>query len=280
VLPVPEDEARWASLSIFFATAKGRVRRNALMDFVRVPTQGKIAMGLDAGDRLMGVDVCDDSHDILLAAAGGKAVRFPVAAVRQIQSRASEGVRGMDLAEGDEVISMSVLHHVDIEPEERDEYARLAAARRRAAGEAAEGEPEEPFEPTRLTPPRIAELEAKEELILTITVNGYGKRTLAYEYRVTNRGAQGIFNIDTSERNGRVAATFPVGDADQVMLITDKGQTIRIPVHDIRIAGRRTQGVKLFHTEEGEHVVSAARLLDAESEDGPDGDPVETGGAP
>jgi DNA gyrase subunit A len=267
VLPIPEDEASWQALSIFFATARGRVRRNALMDFVRVPTQGKIAMGLDEGDRLVGVDVCDESHDILLAAAGGKAVRFPVATVRQFQSRASEGVRGMELAPGDEVISMSVVHHVEATPEEREEYGRLFSARRRATGEDGNGEAEEPFELKVLTPERIAELEAKEELILAITQNGFGKRTLAYEYRVTNRGGLGIFNIDTSERNGRVAATFPVADGDQVMLVTDKGQMIRIPVHDIRISGRKSQGVKLFQTEEDEHVVSAARLIDAGSEE-------------
>ncbi len=273
VLPLPEDEAAWDRMSIFFATARGRVRRNELAEFKRVPTQGKIGMGLDEGDRLVGVDICDERHDILLAAAGGKAVRFPVDSVRVFVSRSSEGVRGMDLADGDEVISMSILDHVELTIEERDEYARLAAARRRAAGEGegGEGEPEEPFEPKLLTPERVAELQAREQLILAMTVNGYGKRTSAFEYRVTNRGTQGIINIDTSERNGRVAATFPVAEDDQLMLVTDRGQTIRIPVHDIRITGRGSQGVKLFHTDGEEQVVSAARLSDSGEEEADEG---------
>jgi DNA gyrase subunit A len=260
VLPLPEDEASWRELSVFFATAKGRVRRNELSDFIRVPTAGKIAMGLDEGDRLVGVAVCTIEHDILLAAAGGKAVRFPVSTVRVFKSRDSEGVRGMELADGDQVISMSVLRHVEISQEERDEYARYASARRRALGENGDGEGDEAFEPKLLTPERIAWLERNEELILAITVNGFGKRTSAYEYRVTNRGTQGIINIVTSERNGRVAATFAVAEDDQIMLVTDKGQTIRIPVHDIRRTGRGSQGVTLFQTGEDEHVVSAARL--------------------
>jgi DNA gyrase subunit A len=286
VLPLPEDETAWDRLSIFFATARGRVRRNDLAEFKRVPTQGKIGMGLDDGDQLVGVDVCDERHDILLAADGGKAVRFPVESVRVFQSRSSEGVRGMDLAEGDAVISMSVLDHVELSIEERDEYARWANARRRAAGETAAGETaaledgegeaageaadavsEESFELHHLTPERLAELQAREQLILTITVKGYGKRTSAFEYRVTNRGTQGIINIDTSERNGRVAATFPVAEDDQLMLVTDRGQTIRIPVHDIRITSRGSQGVRLFHTDGEERVVSAARLSDSGEDD-------------
>jgi DNA gyrase subunit A len=267
VMPLPEDESTWQAMSVFFATAKGRVRRNDLADFVRVPSNGKIAMGLDEGDRLIGAEVCDDSHDIILAAAGGRAIRFPVEAVRVFKSRSSEGVFGMDLEAGDQVISMSVLDHVEASTEERDEYLRVSGYRRRQGenGEAAEGNGNG-GELVLLSPERYAALEAKEQLLLTVTVNGFGKRTSAYEYRVTNRGGQGIINIETSARNGRVAATFPVAEADQVMLVTDKGQTIRIPVHDIRIAGRNTQGVKLFHTDRDEHVVSAARLNDSESE--------------
>ena len=159
---------------------------------------------------------------------------------------------------------MSVIDHVDVGIEERDEYLGVAGARRRQ-GEDGDGEPGSD-ELVLLSAERYAELEAREQLLLTITVNGFGKRTSAYEYRVTNRGAQGIINIETSQRNGRVAATFPVGEADQVMLVTDKGQTIRIPVHDIRIASRNTQGVKLFTTEPDEHIVSTARLADVEAE--------------
>jgi DNA gyrase subunit A len=264
VMPLPEDEATWETMSVFFATARGKVRRNELADFIFVPANGKIAMGLDEGDRLVGAEVCDGRHDILLAARGGRAIRFPVDAVRVFKSRSSEGVNGMDLEAGDEVISMSVIDHVEVAIEERDEYLRVSGARRRQ-GEDGDGEPEN-GELAILSADRYAELEAKEQLLLTITVNGFGKRTSAYEYRVTNRGAQGIINIETSTRNGRVAATFPVGEADQVMLVTDKGQTIRIPVHDIRVASRNTQGVKLFTTEPDEHIVSTARLADVEPE--------------
>ncbi|HET6469124.1 MAG TPA: DNA gyrase subunit A, partial [Geminicoccaceae bacterium] len=268
VMPLPEDEATYERLSVFFATAKGKVRRNALADFIRVPTAGKIAMGLDEGDRLVGVDVCDASHDILLAAAGGRAVRFPVETVRVFQSRSSEGVWGMALAEGDEVISMSVLDHVEISTDEREEYARIVSQRRRAQnGDNGENgdraEPVEPFEPKLVLGARLEELTAREQMLLTVTVKGYGKRTSAYEYRVTNRGGLGIINILTSERNGRVAATFPVAEDDQIMLVTDRGQMIRIPVDDIRIVGRNSQGVKLFSTEGDERIVSTARLSDA-----------------
>ena len=262
VMPLPEDEATWETMSVFFATARGRVRRNELADFVFVPSNGKIAMGLDEGDRLIGAKVCDAQHDIVLAARNGRAIRFPVDAVRVFKSRSSEGVIGMDIDVADEVISMSVIDHVDLAIDERDEYLRVSGARRRQ-GEDGDGEPEN-GELALLSAERYAELETREQLLLTITVNGFGKRTSAYEYRVTNRGAQGIINIETSPRNGQVAATFPVGEADQVMLVTDKGQTIRIPVHDIRVASRNTQGVKLFSTEPDEHIVSAARLSEAE----------------
>ena len=279
VMPLPEDEASWAAMSVFFATAHGKVRRNELADFVRVPSNGKIAMGLDEGDRLVGAEVCDESHDILLAAAGGKAIRFAVEAVRVFKSRSSEGVWGMDLAAGDEVISMSVLDHLTISPDERDEYMRWSGFRRRAAtaalgmagdgpepgadaGPEMEAEPpaETEYQPRLLSPERLTALEAREQLVLTVTENGFGKRTSAYEYRVTNRGGQGIINIETSARNGRVSAAFPVGGDDQVMLVTNKGQTIRFPVAGIRIAGRNTQGVRLFNTDADERVVSSARL--------------------
>jgi DNA gyrase subunit A len=273
IMPLPEDESWWQTMSVFFATSRGRVRRNELADFIRVPTAGKIAMGLEEGDRLVGAEVCNDGHDIILAAAGGKAIRFPVANVRVFKSRSSEGVNGMDLAEGEEVISMSVVDHVDLAIEERDEYLRVSGARRRRqAGE--NGDDDSALELRVLTPERYAELARHEQLLLTVTANGFGKRTSAYEYRVTARGAQGIINIETSARNGRVAATFPVGDNDQLMLVTDAGQTIRIPVDGIRVAGRNTQGVKLFQTGESEHVVSVARLEADEANGEPVGDEV------
>jgi len=269
VLPLPEDESGWAKMSVVFATARGKVRRNDLSDFVRVPQNGKIAMGLEEGDRLIGVSVCDESHDVLLASAEGKAIRFPVSSLRVFRSRASEGIRGMELAREDEVISMSILDHVEATAEERDEYLRIAGAMRRANGEGAEAEIP-PFE--LLTPERFEELRRLEQFVLAVTANGFGKRSSSYEYRITNRGGQGIINVETSERNGRVAATFPVEDTDHLVLVTDRGKLIRIPVAEIRIAGRKTQGVRLFDIEPGEHVVSAARLGKTEQDEDADGE--------
>jgi DNA gyrase subunit A len=272
VLPLPEDESTYGELSVVFATASGKVRRNALPDFIHVPMAGKIAMGLDEGDHLIGVAVATEDNDVLLAARGGKCVRFPASSVRVFRSRSSEGVRGMDLAGGDRVISMSILDHVELAIEERDAFLRWDGARRRQNGEAED----EPAPAVELSPERLEELARRQQMILTVTVNGYGKRSSAYEYRVTNRGGQGIINIETSKRNGPVVAAFPVADDDQVMLVTDKGKVIRIAVEGrrerIRIAGRNTQGVTLFNTEPGEHVVSVARLTGAaEAEDEGDG---------
>ena len=279
VLPLPEDESTYDALSVVFATASGKVRRNALADFIFVPSNGKIAMGLDEGDHLIGVAVATGEHDVLLAARGGKCVRFPASGVRVFRSRSSEGVRGMDLAKDDRVISMSILDHVELTIEERDAFLRYDAARRRqdiyedGGAESAE-EALQKAEATiraareQLGANRLAELDAHQQLILSVTENGYGKRTSAYEYRVTNRGGQGIINIETSRRNGPVVAAFPVADDDQLMLVTDRGQVIRIPVDGIRIAGRNTQGVTLFDVAEDEHVVSVARLAGAAEANG------------
>ncbi|MFW5835094.1 MAG: DNA gyrase C-terminal beta-propeller domain-containing protein, partial [Pseudomonadota bacterium] len=261
VMPLPEDERTWADLHVMFATNRGKVRRNDLSDFTFVPVNGKIAMGLEDDDRLVDVQVCDAGQDILLAAKGGKCVRFPVTAVRVFQSRSSTGVRGMDLAPGDEVVSMSVLKHVTIDIEERDAYLRS----RRRTGEEDEG--------ATLDPARVAELAAAEEMILTVTERGYGKRTSAFEYRVTNRGGQGIINIETSARNGAVVATFPVGDDDQIVLTTSGGQVLRTPVsgeRGVRITGRNAQGVIIFDVGAEERVVSVARI----GENGENGDDV------
>ncbi|HZT19454.1 MAG TPA: DNA gyrase subunit A [Dongiaceae bacterium] len=267
VLPLPADEASWDSTDVMFATASGDVRRNKLSDFVNVKASGKIAMKLAEGDRLIGVATCTEANDVLLAARGGRCIRFPVSDVRLFSSRNSTGVRGIRLAEGDEVISLSVLHHMDTETAEREAYLRYASAQRRAAGEEEDGEPLEAAEP----PARLEEMRANEEFILTVTSNGYGKRSSAYEYRITGRGGQGIANIERTERNGDVVASFPVSDADQIMLVTDGGQLIRCPVHDIRIAGRKTQGVVLFKVAEGERVASVAHLAEEEQER--EGDP-------
>ncbi|MGE0743669.1 MAG: DNA gyrase subunit A [Rhodospirillales bacterium] len=264
IMPMPDDEAAWESLDIMFATASGGVRRNKLSDFTSIMANGKIAMKLDEGDRLVGAAPCREDQDVLLATRSGKCIRFPVTEVRVFTGRTSTGVRGIQLTGDDEVISMSLLGHVEVGTEQRDAYIRVANARRRANGDDGDVEPAEAetVAGRDLTEAEFAELAAKEEFILAVTENGFGKRTSAFEYRITGRGGQGVGNIETNDRNGPVAATFPVRDDDQIMLVTDGGQVIRVPVGGIRIAGRRTQGVIVFKTGEGERVVSVAHLED------------------
>ncbi len=274
-MPLPEDESAWAEMYAMFATASGNVRRNRLSDFVNVKANGKIAMRLEDGDRLVSARVAREDQDVLLATSGGKAVRFPVDAVRVFKGRDSTGVRGVRLAKGDVVISMSILEHVEIETEEREAYLRYATMKRRTAEDEAPCTPESAN--VELSPGRIAELEAQEQLILTVADDGFGKLTPAYEYRITNRGGQGIVSMDLA-RNGRqrrVVAAFPVDLGDQVMLVTDGGQVIRCPVEGVRVAGRNTRGVRLLRVQGGERVVSVARLAErdldaAASDDGED----------
>jgi DNA gyrase subunit A len=281
LMPLPENEAKWGEMYVMFATASGDVRRNRLSDFVNVMANGKIAMKLAKGDRLIGVQTCGEEDDVLLAATNGQAIRFAVADVRVFSGRTSTGVRGIKLGEGDHVISMSILRHVDAETEERVSYLRMSKGRRgveeeAAVAEAGDEEGGAAAATVTLTPDRYAELESKEEFILTVTAKGFGKRSSAYEYRITGRGGSGIAGIEMSERNGQVVASFPVRHRDQIMLVTDRGQLIRCPVDDIRIAGRRTQGVVLFKVEEGEKVVSVVGLADETS--GPEGVPEGSNG--
>jgi DNA gyrase subunit A len=270
VMPLPQDQSKWTDLHLMFATSTGNVRRNSLSDFLNIKANGKIAMKLDKGEWLIGVETCTEAQDVLLATRGGKCIRFHVGEVRVFSGRTSTGVRGIKLAKGDEVISMSMLRHADFAVEERDAYLRMSKARR-GNGEGVESEapeveapdteaPGTPIAQITLSEERYIEMERHEEFLLSVTSKGYGKRTSAYEYRVTGRGGQGIANIETTERNGKVVASFPVRDNDQIMLVTDSGQLIRTPVNDIRIAGRKTQGVTLFKVEEGERVVSVTRL--------------------
>jgi DNA gyrase subunit A len=269
LMPLPQDEAKWANLQIMFATSTGNVRRNALSDFTNIKANGKIAMKLEVGERLIAVRPCSDAEDVLLATRNGKCIRFTVGDVRVFSGRTSTGVRGVKLADGDEVISMSMLRHAAFDIAERDAYLRMAKRRRGGDVEAPEaaangnGEAPEPAVPAvTLSEERYAAFAVQEEFILSVTARGFGKRTSAYEYRITNRGGQGIANIETSERNGPVVASFPVRHEDQIMLVTNRGQLIRTPVDDIRIAGRSTQGVTLFRVEEGERVMSVTRLGD------------------
>jgi DNA gyrase subunit A len=270
LMPMPENEAKWGEMYVMFATASGDVRRNRLSDFVNVMANGKIAMKLVKGDRLVGVQTCGEDDDVLLAATNGQAIRFAIADVRVFSGRTSTGVRGIKLEEGDHVISMSILRHVDVPTEERVAYLRMSKRRRGVEEEAAAAEADDEeggaaATTVTLAADRYAELESKEEFILTVTAKGFGKRSSAYEYRITGRGGSGIAGIEMSERNGQVVASFPVRHRDQIMLVTDRGQLIRCPVDDIRIAGRRTQGVVLFKVEEGEKVVSVVGLADETS---------------
>ncbi|MFQ5535651.1 MAG: DNA gyrase subunit A [Sphingomonadales bacterium] len=273
VMPLPEDESTYGDYHVMFATAKGNVRRNTLDDFAHVMSNGKNAIKLADDDRLVGVAVCAYSENVLLAARGGKCIRFPVSDVRVFKSRTSDGVRGMRLSEGDEVISMSILRHSDADSEVRDEYIKFANARRRLDNE--NGEISQANIDTQLSREQIETLEDEEQFILSITENGFGKRTSAYEYRHMGRGNQGVINIETSGRNGQVVASFPVNADDQIMMVTDGGQLIRCPIHDIRITGRTTQGVTLFRTANSERVVSVAHMPNDSDEDGDGNEAVE-----
>jgi DNA gyrase subunit A len=263
VLPVAEAEEDLAKSHVIFATAHGNVRRNSMEAFANIPSNGKFAMRFDedATDRLIGVAQLGEDDDVLLATRQGKAIRFAATDVREFQSRTSTGVRGISLMQDDEVISLSVLGGFAATTDERDAYLRAAPWK------------ESGNEPT-LPPERIAAFAAAEQFILTVTANGYGKRTSAYEYRRTNRGGQGITNIETSARNGPVVASFPVTPGEHLMLVTDQAKMIRTDVADIRIAGRNTQGVTIFRVADGEHVVSTARIQEAEDDGAGEGDEV------
>ena len=280
LMPMPDDESTWDNFHVMFATARGNVRRNKLSDFTNIMSAGKIAMkfeGDDAGDHLIGVAACTEAQDVLLAARSGKCIRFPVTDVRVFAGRNSTGVRGIRLADGDDVISLSLLTHNEVEIDARDDYLRAVGARRRFEGSDYENREEDRSRDAelaaRLDEPQFAAMATAEEFILTVTERGYGKRTSAYEYRIAGRGGQGIANIDTSERNGAVVASFPVDRMDQIVLVTNGGQIIRTGVVDVRIAGRGTQGVTLFQVGEDERVVSVAQVREpAESNGDADGE--------
>ncbi|WP_370182403.1 DNA gyrase subunit A [Bradyrhizobium elkanii] len=267
IMPLPEDESSWANLDVMFATTGGTVRRNKLSDFVDVRRSGIIAMKLGEGEAIVDVQICTEHDDVLLTAAGGQCIRFPVTDVRVFTGRTSMGVRGIALAEADKLISLAILRHVETTSDERSAYLKM---RRAVAGEAAAEEPveaegEETANAIQLSQERYAELSAAEQVVLTVSVNGYGKRTSSYEYRTTGRGGKGIVAMSVNNRNGNLVASFPVEDADQIMLVTDKGQLIRCPVADIRVAGRSTQGVIVFDTAEDEHVVSVEHIPEEEN---------------
>jgi DNA gyrase subunit A len=275
IMPLPEDESSWANLDVMFATTGGNVRRNKLSDFVDVRRSGIIAMKLDEGEAIVDVQICTERDDVLLTAAGGQCIRFAVTDVRVFQGRTSMGVRGIALATGDKLISLTILRHFEATPAERTTYLKQSGAIRRAAT----GEEVDPVEPAAeadeadvldsLTSERYADMSAAEQFVLTISENGFGKRTSSFEYRTTGRGGKGIVAMSVNSRNGKLVASFPVEDSDQIMLVTDKGQLIRCPVEGIRVAGRSTQGVIVFDTAEDEHVVSVEHIgEDAENGNG------------
>jgi DNA gyrase subunit A len=279
VLPLPQDETLWESLHLVFATASGNVRRNRLSDFKNVRASGLIAMKLDDGDRLIGVATCREGDDVLLATRKGRCIRFQLSdeQVRVFAGRDSSGVRGIKLLNGDEVNSLSVLRHVAATPEDRLAYLKQANAKRRGNGETdteatVEAESEEFVPEVTLSAEIFGDMEMTEEMLLTVTDIGFGKRTSAYEYRVTGRGGQGIGNITLAPRNGRtVVATFPVRQGDDIMMVTDAGRLIRVPVDQVRITGRQAMGVTLFRVDKGEHVTSVFTVLETEADEaGPD----------
>jgi len=279
ILPLPEDEATWDQYDVMFSTRSGGVRRNKLSDFIGIKRNGKIAMKLDEGDQIVGVGVCNaQQNDILLTTALGRCIRFATEEVRVFAGRDSTGVRGIRLAAGDSVISMAILRSVDATPAERSAYVKQSNANRRAtSGEGEEVEdqatPEDDEEVTdeaALSVERFAQLGAAEEVILTVSTEGYGKRSSAYEFRRTGRGGQGLLAQDLTKKGGRLAASFPVDDTDQILLVTDQGQLIRTPVSQVRMVGRNTSGVIVFRTAEDEHVVSVERLADTGEDDEPE----------
>jgi DNA gyrase subunit A len=271
IMPLPEDEQSWDKLDVMFATTRGTVRRNKLSDFVDVRRSGIIAMKLDEGDAIVDVSICKEDDDVLLTSAGGQCIRFAVTDVRVFQGRTSMGVRGINLADGDKVISLAILRHVEASADERVAYLKRAnAVRRGGNGEVEDNgatDAEEAEGAIELGQDRYAALSAAEQFVLTISEKGYGKRTSSYEYRTTGRGGKGIVAMAVTEKNGKLVASFSIEESDQIMLVTDGGQLIRCPVDGIRIAGRSTQGVIVFSTAEGEKVASVERLSE-ESEQG------------
>jgi DNA gyrase subunit A len=273
IMPLPEDETSWENLDVMFSTTRGTVRRNKLSDFIQVNRNGKIAMKLEEeGDEILGVETCTEHDDVLLTTALGQAIRFPVDEVRVFAGRNSIGVRGLTLADGDRLISMTILAHVDAEPWERAAYLKRSAVERRASGVEEDDIAlvgEEVAEEGELQDERYQELKAREQFVLTVSEKGYGKRSSSYDFRTSGRGGKGIRATDTSKTTeiGELVAAFPVEDTDQLMLVSDGGQLIRVPVNGIRIASRATKGVTIFSTAKDEKVVSVERITEPEGED-------------
>ncbi|ATO57466.1 DNA gyrase subunit A [Bartonella sp. 1-1C] len=272
IMPLPEDEAGWSELDVMFATTRGTVRRNKLSDFIQVNRNGKIAMKLDDEDEILSVETCTERDDVVLTTANGQCIRFPVIDVRIFVGRNSVGVRGINMVDGDKVISMTILEHVEATSVERSAYIKRAINERRSAGADTEDvvivDENEDGDETELTDERYAELAAREQMLLTVSEFGYGKRSSSYEFRISGRGGKGIRATDPNKtvEIGKLVAAFPVEAQDQIMLVSDGGQLIRVPIEGIRIAGRSTKGVTIFNTAKGEKVVSVERISDPEDD--------------
>ncbi|WP_448113345.1 DNA gyrase subunit A [Mesorhizobium amorphae] len=284
IMPLPEDETSWGELDVMFATTRGTVRRNKLSDFVDVKRNGKIAMKFDEeGDAILAVETCTDNDDVLLTANTGQCIRFPVNDVRVFAGRSSQGVRGINMGDGDSAISMAIIEHVDADPAERAAYLKRSVAERRLTGAGEEEEValtnEDVSEEAQLSDERYEFLRQHEQFVLTVTEYGYGKRSSSYDFRLTSRGGKGIRATDVSKVGeiGPLVAAFPIGNDDQIMLVSDGGQVIRVPVHDIRFASRATKGVTIFNTAEGEKVVSVERISEPQGEDEPGDEDVAEG---
>jgi DNA gyrase subunit A len=263
ILVLPESNIDDEDQFLVFATADGSIRKNSLEDFKKIQANGKIAMKLKNDNSIIGVKICSDNDDLLLSTNNGKCIRTSVAKLRTTKSRSSMGVRGIKLLQKDRIISISILSHMDVTSAEAKAYLKLVTANKKTEKEREEIDKilnEDESEDIQLSLDRFDEMKAREQFILTITENGYGKRTSSFQFRISNRGGSGIMCINTSTRNGNVLASFPVGNDDDIMLITKSGQLIRCPVKDVRIAGRSTQGVSIFKTSENEKVVSASRV--------------------
>jgi DNA gyrase subunit A len=238
IMPLPENEKEWKKLYVVFATSNGKVRKNSLDDFATIQSTGKIAMKLNEDDKIIGVTICRDDQDVILSTQFGKCIRFMSKKLRIFKGRSSKGIKGLELKPDDKVISLSVVDNVNIKPKIAKNLLKNGSADKA----------------------KTSEVIAKQKYILSVTKNGFGKRTSFYEYRVTNRGGKGIIGIVTSNRNGNVAASFPVNEGDEIILSTDKGRVIRCAVKEIRSAGRNTQGVRIFKLSGDEKVVSAIKV--------------------
>jgi DNA gyrase subunit A len=261
ILPLPDNVEGADKPFLMFATQSGNVRRNELEDFEQINRNGKIAMKLEQGDAIIGVDLCREQDNVLLTSAQGQCIRFEMGDIRVFKGRASDGVRGIRLESGDKIISMSIIKHFEATAQERAAFVKMSRA---VAGDDSNGDDDDGAAGPVLSQERYAQMSAAEQVILTISENGYGKRTSAYEYRVSGRGGKGVTAMAVNERNGPLVASFAVEENDEIMLVTDRGQMIRCPVHDIRKTGRSAQGVIVFDTADDEHVVSVEHISEAE----------------